>query len=85
MKAQQKYHIKCRCSRCGQLLMTSREATKKEIKKDWSKIVFGASFGAPRCKKCGYSTFSDLNIGTTLKIYKVGSRKCINKEKFFNV
>jgi len=89
MKKDEKFYLRLICSnlksngkKCKNELLTSKEMTKQEINDRWISMVISKGFNTPKCNKCNYSTFSDLNIGTDMTICKVGSKRALNTRKF---
>lgn len=85
----QMYYLRVTCSNkieedkeCGEELLTSVSMTKKQIQDSWVQMVMSKGFNTPKCTKCSYSTFSDLNIGTNMNICEIGSIDPLNKEEF---
>lgn len=86
-----KFYIRVICTNkvgydteCRNELLTSKPMTQQEIKDRWINLVMTKGFNTPRCDKCKYSTFSDLNIGTDMQICKVGSKRALNSKKFLS-
>jgi hypothetical protein len=65
------YKVRLLCGDCHSILNETREMTGKEIKTRWTMLVMGSGFVAGKCKEGCRSTFSDLNINTSLSIFEV--------------
>lgn len=75
MKDKEKYQVLIICSECRSKITESKQMTGKEIKDSWTMIVMGSPLNTGRCPKCKYSTFSDCNMHTDLKIKRVISKE----------
>lgn len=64
MSNEELFRVEAICTDCDTFLMGSAEKphlTLEELGKKWIMIVASAPLNAPRCPKCGYSTYNDTN------------------------
>lgn len=70
IKSDKDYTVLMFCAYCGALLITTKVIPGENLKSEWSNIVMGAGFAAPKCPSCNYSTERDINLGTDLLIFE---------------
>lgn len=74
-----KYVVEAVCTNCGkEVLNTTKQMDAGELREAWTMIVMSAGFSTPRCPKCSYKTFSDLNIGTRFRIRRLATNGIVS-------
>lgn len=72
-----KFEVRLLCRDCGKKLNSTIPMSAEEMYADWTRLVFTAGFNAGKCPNGCRSTFSDLNINTSMPIYDVKTDKPI--------
>ena len=79
------YEIRLMCTECNNQVTESKKLLAFKIKSNWTMIVMGRGFSTPKCQKCGETTFSDLNMSTEMKIFKIETNEEVESDEIFKI
>lgn len=71
MHPDKNYVVVAICSECKKEINRTLVMTGKDVKDSWVFVVASGALCVGACPHCKYSTFSDLNIHTDMKILEV--------------
>jgi hypothetical protein len=80
--AERKFKVLLLCHDCRAQLNATVEMTAAQVYDDWTQLVMSSGFVSGKCKQGCRSTFSDLNINTTLQIVDAGTGKKVEFKTF---
>ena len=69
--SQDVFTVALRCADCGDELNRSHKMTGEELHRAWITMAINSGFNAGQCKNGCRSTWSDLNINTSMVIEKL--------------